>query len=210
MRPFARTSFGIASRASPVNSGCKVLLGRNWLRWQVVGVESARELSENYTLTGQSELPPRRFFPRRGPGPQNHSNLKGTTGYHRDKRTGTKQFHRLSLAWPFYRRNGLAHPAERNYEKSRVHHAPRPFVVIAKFLAGNLRSSCLSPLELFAWNISGKHTGEILLYRRDCRGIIFLLFRWIGTEHRENERKRERERERRSCAFFEAVGSGVM
>ena len=73
-------------------------------------------------------------------------------------------------------------------------HACITRLVPLSWLQSFSRETCarpVSPLELFAWNISGKHTGEILLYRRDRRGIIFLLVRWIGTEHRENERERE-------------------
>lgn len=143
--------------------------------------QSARELSENYTLTGQSELPT--TILSTDPIQQNHSNLKGNrllVGWH--KRTDTKQFPVASLSkkWTCsgYRKKKVR-------EVTRASRA-RPFVVIAKFLAGNLTQPSVYPRQLFAW----KHFYESVS-RKSFYFVVELSFFFLFYRCRERERKRE-------------------
>lgn len=114
---------------------------RNWFRWQVAWAQSARELSENYTLTGQSELPT--TILSTDPIQQNHSNLKGN----RLLVGGTKGLIRNSFLCPLYRRNGLAPGiGKRKYEKSRVHHARSSLCRDCKVSRGKLEPPTVSIL----------------------------------------------------------------
>lgn len=114
---------------------------RNWFRWQVAWAQSARELSENYTLTGQSELPT--TILSTDPIQQNHSNLKGN----RLLVGGTKGLIRNSFLCPLYRRNGLAPGiGKRKYEKSRVHHARSSLCRDCKVSRGKLEPPTVSTL----------------------------------------------------------------
>lgn len=142
--------------------------------------QSARELSENYTLTGQSELPT--TILSTDPIQQNHSNLKGNrllVGWH--KRTDTKQFPVASLSkkWTCsgYRKKKVR-------EVTRASRA-RPFVVIAKFLAGNLTQPTLANYLL--GNISMK------AYRGNpfISSWNYLFFFFFIDAEREREREKD-------------------
>lgn len=142
--------------------------------------QSARELSENYTLTGQSELPP--TILSTDPIQQNHSNLKGDrllVGWH--KRTDTKQFPVASLSKKWTCRE------KKVREVTRASRA-RPFVVIAKFLAGNLTHPCLTLANYLLGNISMKaYRGNPFI--SSWNYLFFLLF------YQSVWRKKEREKD---------------
>lgn len=142
--------------------------------------QSARELSENYTLTGQSELPP--TILSTDPIQQNHSNLKGDrllVGWH--KRTDTKQFPVASLSKKWTCRE------KKVREVTRASRA-RPFVVIAKFLAGNLTHPCLTLANYLLGNISMKaYRGNPFI---SSWNYLFFLSSFLSIRV-EKERERE-------------------
>lgn len=143
--------------------------------------QSARELSENYTLTGQSELPP--TILSTDPIQQNHSNLKGDrllVGWH--KRTDTKQFPVASLSKKWTCRE------KKVREVTRASRA-RPFVVIAKFLAGNLTHPCLTLANYLLGNISMKaYRGNPFI--SSWNYLFFFLSSFLSIRV-EKERERE-------------------
>lgn len=142
--------------------------------------QSARELSENYTLTGQSELPT--TILSTDPIQQNLKGNRLLVGWH--KRTDTKQFPVASLSkkWTCsgYRKKKVR-------EVTRASRA-RPFVVIAKFLAGNLTQPSVYPRQLFAW----KHFYESVS-RKSFYFVVELSFFFLFYRCREREREREKD-----------------
>lgn len=139
--------------------------------------QSARELSENYTLTGQSELPP--TILSTDPIQQNHSNLKGDrllVGWH--KRTDTKQFPVASLSKKWTCR------------EKKVREVTRSSLCRdCKVSRGKLDPPVSHPRQLFAW----KHFYESVS-RKSFYFVVELSFFFLSSFlsiRVEKERERE-------------------